>query len=112
MAAAYSWADIVVCRAGASTVSEIAAVGLPAVFIPFPYAVDDHQTENAMILHKLGAAWIIQQHELKPQMLENIISRFQEDRSLILQTALLARQAARPEATETAAKLCIEACYA
>ncbi len=51
-------------RAGASTVSEIAAIGIPAVFIPFPFAVDDHQTENAIIMQKLGAAWVLQQKGL------------------------------------------------
>ena len=63
MAEAYCWADVVICRAGASTVSEIAAIGIPAVFIPFPFAVDDHQTENAIIMQKLGAAWVLQQKE-------------------------------------------------
>ena len=73
MAAAYCWADVVICRAGASTVSEISAIGLPAVFVPFPHAVDDHQTENALIMQKLGAAWIVQQHELNPQVLGDIL---------------------------------------
>lgn len=108
---AYAWADVVLCRAGASTVSEIAAVGLPAVFVPFPHAVDDHQTENAMILQRLGAAWVIQQSQLGPKTLGDIIDRFLADRSLVLKTAMLARQAARPEATMTAANYCLEACH-
>jgi len=112
MAQAYAWADVVLCRAGASTVSEIAAVGVPAVFVPFPHAVDDHQTENALILQKLGAAWIIQQHELSSTKLADILDRFLANRALILQTALLAQDAAKPEATETAAGYCMEACYA
>lgn len=111
MAAAYCWADVVICRAGASTVSEIAAIGIPAVFVPFPYAVDDHQTENALILQKLGAAWIVQQSELNPLILGEILNKFLDDRSMILRTAQLARQAARPDATETAANYCLEACH-
>lgn len=67
MAAAYAWADMVVCRAGAMTVSEIAAVGLPAIFIPFPHAIDDHQTANANTLVKANAALLIQQRDLSEQ---------------------------------------------
>lgn len=111
MASAYAWADVVLCRAGASTVSEIAAVGIPAVFVPFPHAVDDHQTENALILQRLGAAWVIQQSQLNPQKLGEILDQFIADRSLILKTALLARQAAKPEATQTAANYCLGACH-
>jgi UDP-N-acetylglucosamine--N-acetylmuramyl-(pentapeptide) pyrophosphoryl-undecaprenol N-acetylglucosamine transferase len=111
MAQAYAWADLVLCRAGASTVSEIAAVGIPAVFVPYPYAVDNHQTENALILQKLGAAWIIQQNELSSQKLANILDRFLADRALILRMALLAKEAAKPQATQMAAGYCIEACY-
>lgn len=112
MAAAYCWADVVICRAGASTVSEISAIGIPAVFVPFPHAVDDHQTENALIMQKSGAAWLVQQHELNPLVLGNILSQLLADRKLILEMALLARRAAKPDATETAARCCMEACYA
>jgi UDP-N-acetylglucosamine--N-acetylmuramyl-(pentapeptide) pyrophosphoryl-undecaprenol N-acetylglucosamine transferase len=61
MAAAYQWADLVVCRAGASTVAELAAVGLPAVFVPLPHAIDDHQTANAQALVQAGAALLVAQ---------------------------------------------------
>jgi UDP-N-acetylglucosamine--N-acetylmuramyl-(pentapeptide) pyrophosphoryl-undecaprenol N-acetylglucosamine transferase len=61
MAAAYQWADLVVCRAGASTVAELAAVGLPAVFVPLPHAIDDHQTANAQALVEAGAALLVAQ---------------------------------------------------
>ena len=111
MAEAYSWADVVICRAGASTVAEISAIGIPAVFIPFPYAVDDHQTENAIILQKLGAAWLIQQKELSVEGLGSVLLQFIDDKNLILKTALLAQQAAKTDATEQAAKYCMEACY-
>lgn len=112
MAEAYCWADIVVCRAGASTVSEIAAVGIPAVFIPFPFAVDDHQTENAIIMQKLGAAWVIQQKELSASALGSVLMKVIEDKKLILKVALLAKQAAKTDATQQAAKYCMEACCA
>jgi len=61
MAAAYQWADLVVCRAGASTVAELAAVGLPAIFVPLPHAIDDHQTANAQALVQAGAALLVAQ---------------------------------------------------
>ena len=112
MAEAYSWADVVVCRAGASTVSEIAAIGIPAVFIPFPFAVDDHQTENAIIMQKIGAAWVLQQDEISTAALGSVLIQFIEDKKLILKIALLAKQAAKTDATEQAAKYCMEACYA
>jgi UDP-N-acetylglucosamine--N-acetylmuramyl-(pentapeptide) pyrophosphoryl-undecaprenol N-acetylglucosamine transferase len=64
MARAYAEADLVVCRAGASTVTEIAAVGAAALFVPFPHAVDDHQTTNARFLVDAGAGWLVQQADL------------------------------------------------
>lgn len=112
MAEAYCWADVVICRAGASTVSEIAAIGLPAVFIPFPFAVDDHQTENAIILQKLGAAWVFQQQEINSAVVGSVLKKFIEDKKLILKIALLSKQAAKTDATNQAAKYCMEACYA
>lgn len=71
MAEAYAWADLVICRAGALTVSELAAVGLGAIFIPYPYAVDDHQTANAQFLVSRQAALCIQQADLTPDVLLN-----------------------------------------
>jgi hypothetical protein len=66
---AFADADLVICRAGASTVTEIAAVGAAAVFVPFPFAVDDHQTTNARFLVDAGGGWLIQQRELTPDTL-------------------------------------------
>lgn len=77
MAEAYAWADLVVCRSGAMTVSEIAAVGLPAIFIPFPHAIDDHQTANAQTLEKHQAALIIQQRDLSEQGLLAVLNDLQ-----------------------------------
>lgn len=106
MAGAYAWADLVICRSGALTVSELAAAGLPAVLVPFPGAVDDHQTRNAAYLVDQGAAVLVPQPELSPQRLAAEIARFGADRSLVLECALRARGLARPEATIEIADLC------
>src|SRR5690606_19175822 len=67
MAAAYTWADVIMCRAGASTIAEIAAIGLPSILVPFPHSADDHQGENARILERAGAAKVIYQSELSAE---------------------------------------------
>src|SRR5256885_16456013 len=69
MAAAYAETDLVVCRAGATTVAEIAAAGVASVLIPYPHAVDDHQTANARFLAAAGAAVLMPQSELNPERL-------------------------------------------
>ena len=78
MAAAYAWADLVICRAGALTIAEIAAAGAASILIPFPYAVDNHQYTNALYLAQSGAAEVIAQSEFTPeratQVLENYIA--------------------------------------
>ncbi|HTH93788.1 MAG TPA: undecaprenyldiphospho-muramoylpentapeptide beta-N-acetylglucosaminyltransferase [Rhodocyclaceae bacterium] len=104
MAAAYAWADIVICRAGALTVAELAAVGIGSVLVPYPHAVDDHQTTNARFLANAGAAILLPQSELSPEKLSLIrhLSRAQ-----LLQMAERARDLARPDAAKTVAKICI-----
>jgi UDP-N-acetylglucosamine--N-acetylmuramyl-(pentapeptide) pyrophosphoryl-undecaprenol N-acetylglucosamine transferase len=97
MAAAYAWADLVVCRAGALTVAEIAAAGLPALFVPFPFAVDDHQTGNAGFLANQGAAWLLQQRELTPEKLAAWFAGL--TRAELLARAVKARSLAKPDAT-------------
>ena len=72
-AQAYAQADLIVCRAGASTVTEIAAVGAAAVFVPFPFAVDDHQTTNARFLVDAGGGWLVQQRDLRPEWLAQLV---------------------------------------
>ena len=74
-ARAFAEADLIVCRAGASTVTEIAAVGAAAVFVPFPSAVDDHQTTNARFLVDAGGGWLVQQRDLSPEWLADLIRR-------------------------------------
>ena len=106
MAEAFDWADVVVCRSGALTVSELAAAGIPAVLVPYPYAVDDHQTANGRYLEDGGAAIIVQQSELSAEKLAEIVSGL--DREKLLQMARRARSLALPEATARVADICEE----
>ena len=101
MAEAYSWADVIVCRAGALTVTEVATVGLPAVFVPLPHAVDDHQTANAKTLSEHDAAFLMPQKELTAESLGAILAKL--DRHKILAMAEKAREFAKPNATQLAA---------
>lgn len=109
MAKAYAWADLVICRAGALTIAELAAAGVGSVLVPFPYAVDDHQTINAHFLEQNGAAILIQQHELDADVLAGVLQEFMGSRQRLLSMAVAARQQARPDATETVAKYCMMA---
>lgn len=108
MAAMYGWADLVVCRSGALTVSEIAAAGVGSVLIPYPFAVDDHQTANGKFLSEAGAAKLFRQQDLTAQTLaaelEPLLSR-----EKLLQMAVAARALARPEATNTVVEACLNA---
>ncbi|WP_291995236.1 undecaprenyldiphospho-muramoylpentapeptide beta-N-acetylglucosaminyltransferase [Candidatus Accumulibacter sp. ACC003] len=105
MAAAYEWADLVLCRAGALTVAELAATGVASVLVPFPYAVDDHQTSNARFLAAAGAATLLPQ----PQMTPAAISRLRDyPRSQLLAMAECARALAKPAATADVARMCEE----
>ena len=103
MAAAYAWADVVICRAGALTVAEIAASGSAALFVPFPFAVDDHQTANARFLANTGAAWLMQQTELAPEALAAWLQGL--TREEILARAAKARALAKPDATARVAEV-------
>lgn len=97
MAAAYAWADLVVCRAGASTVAELASAGVASVLVPFPFAVDDHQTANAGALVKVGAAELIQECDLSAERLAALLRA--ATRTACLAQAEKARAAAYPQAT-------------
>jgi len=81
-AEAFAKADLIIARAGASTVTEIAAIGSAAIFIPFPHAVDNHQTFNARFLSDMGGGWIIQQKDLEPKMLAEILNNLTRDKLL------------------------------
>lgn len=100
IAEAFAWADLLICRAGASTVTEAAAVGLPAIFVPLPTAVDNHQYFNAKYLVDQNAARIIEQNDLTPAYLSQIISRFIEDRALLLAMGEAAYHAAKRDAVD------------
>ena len=105
-ASAFAQADVVVCRSGASTVTELAAVGAAAVFVPFPAAVDDHQTTNAQFLVQAGGGWLVQQRDLTPgglaQMLQNM------ERSALVQRAQNAKKMQKTEATAAVVAACEE----
>jgi UDP-N-acetylglucosamine--N-acetylmuramyl-(pentapeptide) pyrophosphoryl-undecaprenol N-acetylglucosamine transferase len=109
MAAAYAWADLVVCRAGALTVAELCAVGLPALFIPYPSAVDDHQTANAMAMADAGAAEILQESDLGDQSLADALKNWLSDRATLQSRAERARELARPDALQRITTLCLQA---
>lgn len=103
MAEVYAWADLVICRSGASTVAEIAAAGVAALFIPYPHAVDDHQTKNARFLSDAGAAWLMQQCDLTPQALADWLAA--RSRPELLALATRARSLAKPDATRRVAEV-------
>ncbi|MBU2979415.1 undecaprenyldiphospho-muramoylpentapeptide beta-N-acetylglucosaminyltransferase [Alteromonas sp. C1M14] len=105
MAAAYEWADFIVCRAGALTVAEVAAAGLPAVFVPLPHAVDDHQTKNALSLVNVGAAKMLSQNDMAEE-LGPILESWLRQPQACLAMGHKARQAARTEATEHVVEQC------
>ncbi|KAF1029493.1 MAG: UDP-N-acetylglucosamine--N-acetylmuramyl-(pentapeptide) pyrophosphoryl-undecaprenol N-acetylglucosamine transferase [Burkholderia plantarii] len=104
MAAAYASADLVICRSGAMTVSEIAAVGVAALFVPFPYAVDDHQSTNAAFLAEQGAAAVVQQRDLSAELLADWLRA--QTRTSLAQMAERSRALAKPDATDVVARIC------
>ncbi len=107
MASAYAWADLVICRAGALTIAELAAAGVASVLVPFPHAVDDHQTANARFLALCGAAILLPQQELTVEKLSLIRNL---TRPQLLEMAEKARKLARPDAALAVANACREVC--
>jgi UDP-N-acetylglucosamine--N-acetylmuramyl-(pentapeptide) pyrophosphoryl-undecaprenol N-acetylglucosamine transferase len=108
MAGRYDWADLVVCRAGALTLAELTAAGLGAMLVPFPHAVDDHQTRNAEALVAIGAAVVMQERELDVQILAQRLESLLADRSKLLAMAEAARTLAKPDAAQVIARACME----
>jgi UDP-N-acetylglucosamine--N-acetylmuramyl-(pentapeptide) pyrophosphoryl-undecaprenol N-acetylglucosamine transferase len=108
MGEAYGWADLVICRAGALTVSELAAVGVAAILVPFPNAVDDHQAYNAQFLVRDGAAVLIPDRELTAERLASELQRLCAGRGKLLAMAERARLLARPRAADELAASCLE----
>ncbi len=106
MATLYEWCDVAVCRAGAMTVAELACAGVPAVLVPFPYAVDDHQSTNAAFLCDAGAAWCMQQKDLTAEKLAAHLAVL--TREQLAEMSKKAQALAKPEATRTVADICEE----
>ncbi len=104
MAAAYLWADLIICRAGAMTVSEVAAMGIPVIFIPLPNAIDDHQTANAKYLTESGAAILLKQSDLTAENLAQQIHCLCEN---LPERRAISQTLAYLNATETVAEFCI-----
>jgi len=105
-AQAFADADLVICRAGASTVTELAAVGAAALFVPLPSAVDDHQTANARFLVDQGAGWLVPQRELTPQKLADMLLKM--ERSALMNQGLQAKKLQKLDATEQIVAACVE----
>jgi UDP-N-acetylglucosamine--N-acetylmuramyl-(pentapeptide) pyrophosphoryl-undecaprenol N-acetylglucosamine transferase len=108
---AYTWADFVICRSGALTVAELVSVGLGALLVPFPYAIDDHQTRNGNLLVKNGAAQLIQERDLDPKRLAAEIKTLCESASQRLSMATAARGLAKYNAAERVAEVCLEVAH-
>lgn len=106
MAGIYGWADLVICRSGALTVSELAAAGVGSVLIPYPFAVDDHQTANARYLSDAGAALLFSQQELTAETLADALKPLM-NRPALLDMAVKARTKAQPESTDTVVAACL-----
>jgi UDP-N-acetylglucosamine--N-acetylmuramyl-(pentapeptide) pyrophosphoryl-undecaprenol N-acetylglucosamine transferase len=108
MAAAYAWADLVICRSGALTVAELAGAGVGALLVPYPFAVDDHQRANGQYLVDAGAATLIDQSELSVERLAAEIERLCADRSALLAWAQAARAVAWPRSTDAIVAACFD----
>lgn len=109
MPSVYEWADLVICRAGAMTVFELAAAGVASILVPYPYAVDDHQTQNAVYLEHAGAAIVKQQDELSADWVADVIGDFSVNRKKLIDMAVAARTLAIPGSAKTIADACLSA---
>jgi len=108
MAEAYGWADLVICRAGALTIAEVSATGVAALLVPYPYAVDDHQTHNATALVKAGAAKLIQEFTLTVDSLASEINELVNKRSTLIDMAKRARLQANAGTAQQVTDICLE----
>lgn len=112
MAEAYSWADVVLCRSGALTVAELCAVGVAAILVPFPHAVDDHQTLNGRQMAQAGAAFMIAETQLTAEELAKTLTALSDNREKRLTMARAAKSLIRADATERVVNYCLEAAHA
>jgi UDP-N-acetylglucosamine--N-acetylmuramyl-(pentapeptide) pyrophosphoryl-undecaprenol N-acetylglucosamine transferase len=107
MAQRYRWADLVLCRAGASTLAELTACGKPAILVPYPYAADDHQRHNALALQQHGAAQVILDAELTGARLYKTIGPILDDPTPLQRQAAQSRCLGRPQAADTIVTACL-----
>ncbi len=110
MAEAYAWADLLICRAGALTVAEVAAAGVASILVPFPAAVDDHQWHNARVLEQAGAAIILRENELNVPKMSELVINFLQNREALLNMAQKARGCAHPHAAAQVIQV-LKACH-
>lgn len=108
MAEAYAWADLVICRAGALTIAELASAGVAAILVPYPHAVDDHQTGNARYLSEVDAALLMPQATLNAESLAEKLIYFASQREALIAMAARARALAKPQATAQVAAICAQ----
>lgn len=108
MAEAYEWADLVICRSGALTVAELAAAGIASIMVPYPWAVDDHQTANAKYLSEQDAAILMPQNELTKESLSELLRDLCSNRDKLIEMSIRARELAKPQATDEVAAICAE----
>jgi UDP-N-acetylglucosamine--N-acetylmuramyl-(pentapeptide) pyrophosphoryl-undecaprenol N-acetylglucosamine transferase len=106
MAAAYAWADLLICRSGAMTLAEIASVGLPAVLVPYPHAVDDHQTSNANSFVRIGAAYLMQERDTTAEQMSALLSKLISKPEQLLAMANAAYSLRRADAVTMLADSC------
>jgi UDP-N-acetylglucosamine--N-acetylmuramyl-(pentapeptide) pyrophosphoryl-undecaprenol N-acetylglucosamine transferase len=104
MRAAYAWADLVVCRSGALTIAELAAVGIASILVPYPYAVDNHQFHNACFLRSVNAARIVNDEELTAESLASLLAYFESNRDELITMSVNARQQAKVDAAQILAQ--------
>ena len=108
MAEAYEWADLVICRSGALTVAELAAAGIASIMVPYPWAVDDHQTANAKYLSEQNAAILMPQNELTKESLSELLRDLCSNRDKLIEMSIRARELAKPQASNEVAAICAE----
>ncbi len=107
---AYEWADLIVCRSGAITLAEIASVGIASILVPYPHAVDDHQTENARSYVSAGASCLVAEDDLTPEKLSGVIKSILEDDLKLINMACAAKKLSHINASKRVAEECMHAC--
>lgn len=112
MAAAYAWADLVLCRCGALTIAELSIMGRPSILVPLPHAIDDHQTANALALTGCGGATLLRQSDMNEQSVHDLLREFLDDPQRLPAMAAAAISVAKPDAAERVSDCCEELLYA